>query len=607
MDPQKGRRSRKNAREDSTEAASSKAPRVRSSSQQAADERRKQEYRQAEEELKASAALRRRQRLERLVDEEEEGHGEQAANDDGDSGWEDVSSDDGDGYIEPYGPDDEEIIDDDEDNAGNDDEAENEAGAEMLTDKIKSVAIGELAEGADESDDEKKVWRPDVDQEQQLAQGQKLDYSNKAYDCFFQMQSEYPSLSFGIVQDKDGVARTKYPLGLFVVCGSQAERAKDNQLYVVRVTNLCRTKHDAESDDSEDSFIGDDEHSDNEGGAAEDGDEVNNGEPMVDFKTIKHAGTTNRIRLSHHRPMLAAVWSELGHVQIFDIANEMSALEDPAAWAKGNAQSWKKGNQKSSAVKFTSHSHSTEGYALDWSRVAELAFATGDCAGDLLMWKPTPDGSWVSAGSAKAGMRQCCAVEEIKWSPVQPDVLVCGRMGGTVEVWDTRDTRKSQIAWQADPSDINVLDWNTVKQASHLMVTGAESGQVAVWDLRRVGRAAGVEVQPLQCLSWHRKAITSVEFSAHNESVLLVSSDDGQCTLWDLSLERDPSEEKEVMGELFGRQDLMHLPDQLMFLHQGLQHCKEAHWHPQIPGMVLTTDFNGMHIFKPMNWRSLMK
>jgi ribosome assembly protein RRB1 len=86
-----------------------------------------------------------------------------------------------------------------------------------------------------------------------------------------------------------------------------------------------------------------------------------------------------------------------------------------------------------------------------------------------------------------------------------------------------------------------------------------------------------------------------------------MTSDDGECTLWDLSLERDPSEEKEVIGELFERPDLTRIPDQLMFQHQGLEHPKEAHWHNQIPGMVITTDFFGLHLFKPMNWRSLMK
>merc|ERR1712146_52038 len=101
--------------------------------------------------------------------------------------------------------------------------------------------------------------------------------------------------------------------------------------------------------------------------------------------------------------------------------------------------------------------------------------------------------------------------------------------------------------------------------------------------------------------------ITAIEFSEHNESVLSATSDDGQCTVWDLSVERDADEEREVLGQLFNRDDTTRLPDQLMFQHQGLQHPKEVHFHSQVPGLVVTGDFNGLHLFKPRNWRSLMK
>ena len=174
-----------------------------------------------------------------------------------------------------------------------------------------------------------------------------------------------------------------------------------------------------------------------------------------------------------------------------------------------------------------------------------------------------------------------------------------------MEVWDTRVMTRHRTTWRADDTDINVCDWNRAEKSSHLLVTGADSGRVAVWDLRSVQEASP---KPLQPIHYHEgNKITSVEFSQHNESVLSVTSDDGQCTLWDLSLERDPDEEAAVMGTLFGRPDTVGLPDQLMFQHQGLTHPKEAHFHSQIPGMTITTDFEGLHLFRPMNWRSLMK
>jgi ribosome assembly protein RRB1 len=40
-------------------------------------------------------------------------------------------------------------------------------------------------------------------------------------------------------------------------------------------------------------------------------------------------------------------------------------------------------------------------------------------------------------------------------------------------------------------------------------------------------------------------------------------------------------------------------PDQMLFLHQGQKDVKDVQWHPQIPGMVITTAGDGFNLFKP--------
>lgn len=83
----------------------------------------------------------------------------------------------------------------------------------------------------------------------------------------------------------------------------------------------------------------------------------------------------------------------------------------------------------------------------------------------------------------------------------------------------------------------------------------------------------------------------------HEHSSLAVSGADNQLTLWDMALEDDP----EAQQVAAGRDDLEDIPPQLYFVHQGQSNMKELHWHPQMPGMVISTAEDGFHMFRPAN------
>ena len=91
--------------------------------------------------------------------------------------------------------------------------------------------------------------------------------------------------------------------------------------------------------------------------------------------------------------------------------------------------------------------------------------------------------------------------------------------------------------------------------------------------------------RPTAQFKQHNGPVTSVEWDPNDDTVLAVGGDDHQISVWDFSVT-----DKKVPGEL---------PKQLLFLHHAQKHVKELHFHPQLPGVIMSTALTGFNVFKP--------
>ena len=237
-----------------------------------------------------------------------------------------------------------------------------------------------------------------------------------------------------------------------------------------------------------------------------------------------------------------------------------------------------------------SRAEQAEGYALDWSCVAAGRLASGSCACDVHVWEPVEGGRWIIEPAFRG---HSGSVEDVQWSPSEATVFASCSADKSIRIWDTRERGRPMISVAAHATDVNVISWNV--GASFMLASGADDGTLRVWDLRSFTDQSFVAN-----FAYHTGPICSVEWSAAESSVLATCAGDGQLAVWDLALERDPEEEVSLAPDVnaVGPDDL---PAQLLFVHAGQTDMKELHWHPQIPGMIISTAADGFNVFQPSN------
>lgn len=349
----------------------------------------------------------------------------------------------------------------------------------------------------------------------------------------------------------------------------------------MKMSNLHRTSKEEDDDDDYESESDDDEESTKK-----------QYKPNMDCALIKHAGCINRIRATTvSNTSLVATWSELGRVNIFNITEQLVAVDDRDildAYGKDG-----KANKVKCLYSFSGHQQ--EGFALDWSSSVPGLLASGDCRRDIHVWQPSEGGTWNVDQRPLIGHTE--SVEDLQWSPNEASVLASCSVDKSIRVWDIRAAPVKACMLSCDnahTSDINVISWN---RNEPFIASGGDDGVLNIWDLRQFQTKT-----PIAVFKHHTKPITTVEWHPTDSTVLATGGADDQIALWDLAVEKDAEAMAGNSEQTATEEDgVSALPPQLLFIHQGQTDIKELHWHPQLPGVILSTSHSGFNVFKTIS------
>ena len=178
----------------------------------------------------------------------------------------------------------------------------------------------DVDEEGDDEEDEDHVMEMGEDQEpepdvylpgQAMPEGTTLEHDPSAYHMLHEITAEWPCLSFDFIRDDLGENRTAYPHTLYAVAGTQADRAANNKVMLLKLSQLSKTREKDDDDDEDDD---------------EDDDDATDDSAILEHRWVAHDGCVNRIRAMPQLPSVCASFSDRAKVHIWDLGASIGSL-----------------------------------------------------------------------------------------------------------------------------------------------------------------------------------------------------------------------------------------------------------------------------------------
>jgi histone-binding protein RBBP4 len=224
------------------------------------------------------------------------------------------------------------------------------------------------------------------------------------------------------------------------------------------------------------------------------------------IKKFENNFEINRARYMPQQPEIVATINGGGEIDLYNLEGSTDG-------------------SKSSFSHFTPHSEN--GYGLAWSPHSKGLLLTASDDKSVVI-TDTNNGGTTSIFRSTTDHQQI--VNDAKWHHFDSNLFASVSDDKYTILFDVRS--KNPVSRYYGVDEINCLSFSTFSH--NLLAIGGTNSNINLLDIRKMSDKTELKAGLLHSMMGHSDAITSLEFSPHNDGVLASGSQDRRLIIWDL-------------------------------------------------------------------------